>query len=84
MGDEPIGKITHYFAKIGVGVIELSAPLSVGDKIRVMAHAGNFEQAVDSMQFDHKPLQSAGAGQSIGLKLAQPAHEGSKVCKITP
>lgn len=82
MAEQEIGRVSHYFAKIGVGVIELTAQLNVGDRIRVEAHAGNFEQPVDSMQFDHKPLMSAAAGQSIGLKLAQAAHEGNKVFKI--
>ena len=31
-----IGKITHYFSNIEVGVINLSSPLSEGDEIRIV------------------------------------------------
>jgi len=83
MADELVGKVSHYFGKIGVGVVELSATLKVGDRIRVETHEGKFEQSVDSMQFDHKPLQEANAGQSVGMKLAQAAHENNKVYKLS-
>ncbi|MFH1307095.1 MAG: translation elongation factor-like protein [Candidatus Micrarchaeota archaeon] len=84
MGEMPIGKVTHYFAKIGVGVIELDGELSVGEKILVKRSEGSFEQKVESMQIEHKSISKAEAGQSIGLKLVQPAHEGNAVFKITP
>jgi hypothetical protein len=84
MGEEPVGKIIHYYGKIGVGVIELSAPLAVGERIRVQAHGGPFEQAVQSLQLEHQSVPKAGAGQAVGLKLDRPAHEGNPVLKITP
>ena len=84
MGEVPIGKIIHYFAKIGVGVIELNGALSVGERIRVQAHNNSFEQDVQSMQMEHQFITAATAGQSVGLKLVQPAHEGNAVFKITP
>jgi putative protease len=84
MGEEYVGKITHYFGKIGVGVIELSAPLAVGDRISIKTHDGGFEQIVQSMQIEHKNIEKAQAGQSIGIKLEKAAHEGNPVFRITP
>ena len=78
-----IGKITHYFSKIGVAVIELSDTLKVGDKISIEGSSTNFEQAVDSMQIEHQNIPSAKSGQSVGLKVAQPVRESDSVFKVS-
>lgn len=76
-----VGRITHYFTKIGVAVIELKAPLAIGDHIVVKGPTTDFEQVVDSMQIEHKNVQRADAGQSIGLKVAQRVREKDVVYK---
>ena len=76
-----IGHITHFFSKISVAVLELTAPLAVGDRILVKGPLTDFEQAVESMQIEHKNIQRAEAGQSIGLKTAQPVRERDLVYK---
>ena len=76
-----IGRITHFFSKISVAVVELTTPLTVGDRILVKGPSTDFEQIVESMQIEHKNIQGAEAGQSIGLKLAQQARERDAVYK---
>ena len=76
-----VGHISHFFSKIGVAVLELTAPLSVGDKILVKGPSTDFEQVVESMQVEHKNIQRAEAGQSVGLKLVQHARERDLVYK---
>jgi hypothetical protein len=68
-----VGHVQHFFSKIGVAIIELSAPLSVGDCILVKGPTTDFEMTVDSMQIEHKSVQRVERGQSIGLKLSQSA-----------
>jgi putative protease len=70
-----VGNITHFFSKISVAVVELVAPLSVGDRILVKGPTTDFEQAVESMQIEHKNIQKAEAGQSIGMKMAEHVKE---------
>jgi len=76
-----IGRITHFFSKISVAVIELTDPLSVGDMIVFKGPTTDFEQTVESMQIEHENVQSAKAGQSIGLKVAQRVRENDMVYK---
>ncbi len=86
MGDEDfveVGKITHFFPKINVAVIELSAQLKVGDTITVKGPSTDFEQTVDSMQIEHKSVEVAEAGQSIGLKVKDRVRETDTVYKKT-
>jgi putative protease len=76
-----IGHITHFFTKISVAVIELTAPLSVGDTILIKGPTTDFEQVVESMQIEHNNVQRAEAGQSIGLRVAQRVRENDMVYK---
>ena len=77
-----IGKVTHYFSKIGVAVIELSDTLKVGDTIRIVGGETDFNQVVDSMEIEHQRVQEAKAGDSVGLKVSQKVRDGYKVYKI--
>jgi len=76
-----IGHITHFFSKINVAVLELTAPLSVGDRILVKGPTTDFEQVVESMQIEHANIPKAEAGQSVGLKMAEQVKESDVVYK---
>jgi putative protease len=81
--EQKIGRITHYFGKIGVAVIELTdGSLAVGDNIRVRGGDREFDQAVSSMQIEHQEVSRAEVGQSLGLKVESPAKEGDEVFKL--
>jgi putative protease len=77
-----IGKITHYFDKIGVGVIELSDKLKVGDIIRIVGGEVDFDQTVDSIQIEREEIKEGKKGDSVGLKLNQKVHDGYRVYKV--
>ena len=77
-----MGKVSHYFTKIGVGVIELSDELKVGDRISIEGATTNLQQTVNTMEIEHENVQSASAGQSIGLKVEQRVREGDVVYKL--
>jgi len=77
--EKQIGIITHFFDKIGVAVIKLSAPLKVGDQIRIEKNDGDFTQLVESIQDDKKPIESAKKGDDVGLKVSENVKEGNKV-----
>jgi putative protease len=74
-----IGKVAHFFSKISVAVIDLSAPLSVGDKIHIIGPTTDFEQTIESMQIEHQNVKMAKAGQSIGLKVNEQVRERDTV-----
>lgn len=85
--DEPqegklIGKITHYFGHIGVGVIELTDALKVGDTIRIVGGETDFTQTVESMEVEHQKVTEAKNGDSVGLKVSQKVREDYKVYKL--
>jgi U32 family peptidase len=77
-----IGKISHFFPKISVAVVDLTDTLKVGEKISIENELGKVEQVVDSMQIEHKSIPEAKKGQSIGLKVAGQTKEGAQVFKL--
>lgn len=77
--DEKVGKIIHYYDKIGVAVVRLERGLKAGDAIHVKGKTADFEQAVESMQVDHKNVGSAKKGEEVAVKLAEKAREGDEV-----
>ncbi len=86
MEEEKIGIITHYFGKIGVGVIRVErGELKIGDKIAIRAKDGTvkLEQEVNSIQVEHQPVQAAKKGEDVGLKFDGEVKEGDEVYRIT-
>ncbi|HEY5493059.1 MAG TPA: hypothetical protein VIK15_00570 [Candidatus Anoxymicrobiaceae bacterium] len=83
MPEEEIGKITHYFNKIGVAAIELTGDLQVGDTIHIKGHTSDWTQNVESMQVEHESIEKAGKGMSIGISVEGHAHVNDVVYKVT-
>ncbi len=79
---QEVGTVTHFFAKISVAVIELKSSISVGDKILVRGPTTNLEQIINSMEIEHKKVERAEAGQSIGMKMDDRVRERDSVYKI--
>jgi translation elongation factor EF-1alpha len=84
MGEELVGTVKDYFAKIGVAAIELSAEVRVGESIRIHGHTTDITQQVASMQVEKEAVQVAGAGQVIGIKVKERVRPHDQVFKVTP
>lgn len=76
-----IGKVTHYYGNIEVAIIDLSGKLSVGDQVKFGddEDENGFEQAIESMQSEHKDIKSAKKGDVIGIKVDKKVDEGVEV-----
>ncbi len=84
MQEKEIGKITHYYGHLDVGIIELSDALKVGETIHIKGHSEDFTQQIESIQIEHANVAEAKAGDVVGVKLNQKAHPHDKVYKIIP
>jgi len=75
--DIQIGKVTHYYDKLGVAVVEVAnQALKVGDTVKVSGHDKEFTQTVSSLQIEHRQVQEVPVGESCGMKVDQPVKEG--------
>ena len=78
-----VGKVTHYYDKIGVAIVELDGTLAVGDKIKFIRGGEDlFEQEVKSIQIEHEEVDSAKKGDVIGLETDEEVKEGAEVFKL--
>lgn len=83
MAETKIGRVTHYYDKIGVAVLELISELKVGDKIKFVRGGEDlFEQEVTSIQKEHETVERARKGDDIGLKVSQEVKDGAEVFKV--
>lgn len=78
-----IGKVSHFYDKIGVAIVDLDAPLAIGDKIKFVRGGEDlFEQNVDSIQIEHNKVESAKKGDVVGLKTSENVKDGADVYKL--
>ena len=64
-----VGRVSHFFGRINVAIIEVKDIISVGDQILIKGPTTDIEQTVDSMEIEHAKVKQATAGQSVGMKV---------------
>jgi len=77
-----VGRVTHYFSRLGVAVLELSGELQTGDLILILGHTTDLTQHVESLEVEHQKIKIAGPGMDVALQVAGPVREGDKVYKV--
>lgn len=83
MAEQEIGVVSHYFDRIEVAAIRLTAgSLKSGDKIHILGHSTDFQQVVTSMQIEHSTVSEAKAGDEIGIKVDERVHEHDRLFKL--
>jgi len=78
-----IGKIQHYYKKIGVGLLKLNnGPLKTGDEIYIIGKTTGFiKHKIKSMQIKYKEIKEARKDQDVGIKLPF-CRKGDEVYKV--
>ena len=74
-----IGVVTHYYGNIGVAIVALTGKLSKGDKVKFEGGKTEFEQTIESMQIEHKEIDSAKKGDIVGVKVNEKVNDGAEV-----
>ena|SRR3989344_1058617 len=79
---KPIGKVTHYYGGIEVGILKFNKPVKVGTEIEIKGATTDFSQKIKSMQYDHKEIAVAKKGQEVGIKMDDKVREGDEVFEL--
>ena len=74
-----VGKVTHYYTKLGVATVSLQAPLHVGDTVHLVGHTTDHSQAVESVQIDGHEVKAGFRGDLIGLAVSTRVRVGDGV-----
>ncbi len=74
-----IGEVTHYYGDLEVAVVKFSRAVKSGEKVHFKGATTDFEQTLDSMQFDHKSTDEAKKGKEVGIKVKDKVRAGDEV-----
>lgn len=77
-----IGKVSHYFDKIGVAALVLTGPMAIGDTVKISGHGKDFTQEISSMQIEHETVEKGKKGDDVAIKVDFPVKEGMEVEKV--
>ena len=80
--EKEIGKVTHFYDRLGVAIVKLTDKLNVGDSLHVFGKHTDFTQVADSLQIEHASVEGAKRGEEIGIKVGQVVHEGDRVFRV--
>ncbi len=81
---ERVGRVNHFFDRIGVAVADLEGDLRIGDMVHFLGPHTDFRQQVTSMQIEHEPVSEVKAGQEVAIKVDQRVRRGDSVFKLMP
>lgn len=82
--DIQIGKVTHFYDKIGVAVIEVvNQPLKVGDVVKISGHDSEFNQTITSLQVEHNQVTEVRPKETCGMKVDKPVKPGDILFLVT-
>lgn len=79
MAEKKIGTVTHWYDKLGVAVVKLTAKLAKGARIKIKKGEEEFEDTISSLQIDHEDVAAAKKGDDAAMKLSQRAKEGADI-----
>lgn len=82
MAEKQVGVVAHFYGGISVAVVDITDTLKVGDEVRFKGATTDFTVKVDSMQIEHKDVEEAKKGQSIGMKVPEKVRDKDIVLKV--
>lgn len=77
-----LGKVRSYDAKKGEMTILLEEPVSAGDAVRVKGRDTDLSQRVERLSVGKRCVQSALAGETVVLSVADRVRAGDAVYKV--
>lgn len=79
MAGKKIGKVVHYYDKIGVAIIDLDGVLKLGDTVTFKKGDQEKTETIESIQIERAAVESAKKGDVVGVKVDEPLKEGTEV-----
>ena len=83
VSDEEVGRVQSFFRKPSVAAMVLTGDLSIGDNIRIQGATTDIEMTVESMQINLEPVETAGAGDDVGIKVPARVRPNDRVVRVS-
>ena len=62
-----------------MAIVKFNRSFSCGGKVHFSGATTDFKETVKSMQYDHKPIETAKKGQEVGIKVGDKVRQGDEV-----
>lgn len=82
VGAPLLGKVRAYDPKTREITVELEEPVSVGDGLRVKGRSTDLIQPVERLRVERRAVQSALAGETAAIEVADRVRPGDAVYKV--
>ncbi|MCP6720089.1 MAG: translation elongation factor-like protein [Patescibacteria group bacterium] len=79
---KPIGVVTHYYGGLGVAIVKFNKTIKPGERIHFKGATTDFEETIQSIQYDHKDVELAKKNQEVGIKVNDKVRDGDKVYAV--
>ncbi len=83
MDEQPIGTVSHFWGNLHVAGVELAGDVARGDTVHFLGNTTDFVQMIESMQIGHEAVESAGTGDSVGIKVDERVRVNDQVFLVT-
>jgi len=83
MADLRIGEVVKFFAKPSVAAVKIvEGEVKVGESIKFFGHTTDFTLVIESMEVNNEKVETAVAGDYIGIKVPDRVRPGDEVFKV--
>lgn len=79
---KPIGEVTHYFGNLRVAIVKFNKAVDKGARVKFKGATTDFEEAIESMQYEHKDVEKAKKGQEVGIRVSDKVRAGDGVFEV--
>lgn len=76
-----VGRVVHYYNKLGVAVLDLDVPIHKGDTLHFAGRATDFSQPLESMEINHKQVDDAFVNDDVAVQVNGRVRTGDRVYK---
>lgn len=77
--ERSVGVVTHYYGRPRVAIIRFTEDVPRGARVHFLGATTDFEEDIDSMEYDHRPVTVAKGGEEIGVAVMKRVREGDRV-----
>jgi hypothetical protein len=80
--EKRIGKITHYYSRLSVAVLDLVDEIHLGDKIHIKGRLTDLSMSIESLEIEHQKIEAAKPGMEVALQVGGYVREGDEIFKV--
>ena len=84
MDEDQVAVVVNYYAKPGVAAINvIRGSIRKGDLLKYKGYTTHFTEEVANMEINNQPVDEAGTGDLVGVKVKEKVRKNDKVYRVS-